>query len=246
LTASNTANVPRFCVRLCSKSLVILSEGQKNQNITQRIGKYSSPTLQTLKTGKIRYQKWSRSPVLFEAQTMKIRCSYTGTNKSLRASNTANSYQLFLASDVSKLPNYSKLAVTWFLLPSFHLDYLCGKVFPELPALFVPRCMFSVAPPRMCAYFRSSLMPPSVPICACVRWTTGIGVCILRIMCCAPPQRASERERASETKKTKERRWERERERILMDENCRNVKTIDLSSTTQKVFIFLLALNGQK
>jgi len=48
----------------------------------------------------------------------------------------------------------------------------------------------------------------------------------------------------SQREKIRER--ERERERVLLDENCRNVKTIGLSSTTQKVFIFLLALNGPK
>ncbi len=112
---------------------------------------------------------------------------------------------------------------------------------------FVRSAMYVLrfVPPRMCAYFRNSVMPPSDPICACVRWTTGIGLCILRTLCCAPPQRANERERASETEKPK-REDKREREGVLLDENCRNVKTIGLSSTTQKVFIFLLALNGQK
>jgi hypothetical protein len=48
----------------------------------------------------------------------------------------------------------------------------------------------------------------------------------------------------SQREKIRER--ERERERELLDENCRNVKTIGLSSTTQKVFIFPFGLKWSK
>jgi hypothetical protein len=55
------------------------------------------------------------------------------------------------------------------------------------------------------------------------------------------------RQKSQERREDKrERERERERERVLLDENCRNVKTIGLSSITQKVFIFPLALNDQK
>jgi hypothetical protein len=56
-------------------------------------------------------------------------------------------------------------------------------------------------------------------------------------------------ERTSERARVRQKRQRekiRERKRVLLDENCRNVKTIGLSSTTQKVFIFPFGLKWSK